>query len=176
MGRNHINVAIATIHALRLVILKNTCEHIVVRNLTNVTSVTMPALPPVILGDTKKLTKKGAKLMNQRMLQQQKQSTPATSIGVQCNKCTYFCLTPDTYVKAKEIDSRQKKYTCELCRYVCFQPGTLKRHFKTHKGDKNFKCVQCGRYYSKAEHLVRHTKRCTEVLDKLLTKLQHPNL
>ena len=34
-----------------------TGEHIVVRNLTNVTSVTMPALPPVILGDTKKLTK-----------------------------------------------------------------------------------------------------------------------
>ena len=29
------NVIIATIHVLRLVILKNTCEHIVMRNLTN---------------------------------------------------------------------------------------------------------------------------------------------
>ena len=173
------NVIIATIHVLRLVILKNTCEHIVVRNLTNVTSVTMPALPPVILGDTKKLTKKGAKLMNQRMLQQQKQSTPATSNGEQCKKYTYFCLTPEMLKQHnKEIRLRQKKYTCELCRYVCFQPGTLKRHFKTHKWEKNFNCVQFGRYYSKAEHLVRHTKRCTEVLDlyKLLTKLQHPNL
>ena len=66
MGRNHINVVIATIHALRLVILKNTCEHIVVRNLTNVTSVTMPALPPVILGDTKKLTKIQRKGQNSR--------------------------------------------------------------------------------------------------------------
>ena len=56
MERNHINVVIATIHVLRLVILKSTCEHIVVINLTNVTSVTMPALPPVILGDTKQLT------------------------------------------------------------------------------------------------------------------------
>ena len=101
---------------------------------------------------THKNPKKGAKLMNS-------------------------CLTPDILKQhTKEIHSRQKKYTCELCRYVCVQSGTLQRHLKTHKGDKNFKCVQCGRYYSRAEHLVRHTKRCTEVLDKLLTKLQHPNL
>ena len=33
-----------------------------------------------------------------------------------------------------------------------------------------------GRYYPRDEHLVRHTKRCTDVLDKLLTKLQHSNL
>ena len=128
---------------------------------------------------THKNPKKGAKLINQSVQHQQKQSTATISIGEQCKKCTYFCLTPGMLKQhTKEIHSRQKKYTCELCQYVCVQPGTLKQHLKTHKGDKNFKCVQCGRYYSKAEHLVRHTKRCTEVLDlyKLLTKLQHPNL
>ena len=114
MGRNHMNAIIATIHVLRLVILKNTCEHIVVRNLTNVTSVTMPALPPVILGDTKKLTKiqrKGqnsrTKVCNNNRNNQPQQLQLVYSV---CNKCTYFCLTPDTLKQRKSTQDRRSTH------------------------------------------------------------------
>ena len=73
---------------------------------------------------THKNQKKGAKLMNQSLQHQQKQSTPIASIGIQCNKCTCFCLTPDMLKQhTKEIHSRQKKYTCEFNMSVCLCPA-----------------------------------------------------
>ena len=113
MGRNHINVVIATIHVLRLVILKNTCEHILMRNLTNGDHCDYASATASHLRrheKTHKNPKKGAKLTNQSVQHQQKQSTPATSIGVQCNKCTHFCLTPDMLKQRKSTQDRRSTH------------------------------------------------------------------
>ena len=59
---------------------------------------------------THKNPKKGAKLTNQSVQQQQKQSTPATSIGVQCKKCTYFCLSPDMLKQRKSTQDRRSTH------------------------------------------------------------------